>query len=291
MAQSSTGGMFNATYTKVVNTVLVLIESSLCLIVGMLPLVLALFLLPGGGYWPLFLLAAWLSTPGLAALFAIFRDQPVLFSSNATVRAKVWTDHESEPDFPPDWISAPYVPTDATVAFIKPYFRAWKRLALRTLAVGAFFWLLEFCLVYDILMAARFSWGAALVPVLVIVAAMCLEALMVALILAAEYPKARYWALIKNGFLLSVRRIPTTLLTVVALAGYVWALWTWTLQVLVFATGIAAYLVYAAANWQANLMFVQMAKESGDPRIMDMYRGKDKEEKHSWFSSTRDYQS
>ena len=287
------GQQFQGTYNTVVNTVLVLLESSLCAIVGMLPLVLVAFLINDFNYWPTYVVAAALSMPGLAALFAMFRDQPMLFSANASTRARVWFEHMGDRNFPPDWIAEPYVRPDTSVAFIKPYFRAYRRVFLRALAVGAAFWALVFCLIYDMFIMVQLSWGAALVPVLVVVAAMALQSMMVALVLVVEYPKAKYLSVLKNGVILAVRRVPVLLLTVVALAGYVWGLFTWSIAVLVFATGIAAYLVWASANWQASLMFEQLARESGDKRIIDMYQasGSKPSAFGSFFKGTSDYQS
>ena len=260
---------FNRTYSTIVNTLIVIIEASLCLIVGALPLVVVAFAVNNFDYWALYIVAAALSMPGMAALFAIFRDQPTLLSMNASMRTQVWLDNESDPDFPPEWIAAPYVYPDASVLFIKSYFKAYARLFKRSLGIGVFYWFLVFCFGYDILIVLQLS--GFVVPMLVICILMALQSMMVSLVLAVEYPKAKYVQLLKNGFLLSVRRIPVLLLTLVALGGYAWALFTWTIPVLVFASGIAAYVVWACANWQASVLFSSMAMESGDKRIIDMY--------------------
>ena len=156
------------------------------------------------------------------------------------MRTQVWLDNESDPDFPPEWIAAPYVYPDASVLFIKSYFKAYARLFKRSLGIGVFYWFLVFCFGYDILIVLQLSGGGFVVPMLVICILMALQSMMVSLVLAVEYPKAKYVQLLKNGFLLSVRRIPVLLLTLVALGGYAWALFTWTIPVLVFASGIAA---------------------------------------------------
>ena len=270
---------------------MVIIEASLCLIVGALPLVVVAFAVNDFDYWALYIVAAALSMPGIAALFAIFRDQPTLLSMNASVRTQVWLDNESDPDFPPEWIAAPYVYPDASVMFIKSYFKAYARLVKRSLGIGVFYWFLVFCFGYDILIVLQLSWGGFIVPMLVICILMALQSMMVSLVLAVEYPKAKYVQLLKNGFLLSVRRIPVLLLTLVALGGYAWALFTWTIPVLVFASGIAAYVVWACANWQASVLFSSMAMERGDKRIIDMYHATHNSaaSKSSWFRGTKDY--
>lgn len=282
---------FNRTYSTIVNTLMVIIEASLCLIVGALPLVVVAFAVNDFDYWALYIVAAALSMPGIAALFAIFRDQPTLLSMNASVRTQVWLDNESDPDFPPEWIAAPYVYPDASVMFIKSYFKAYARLVKRSLGIGVFYWFLVFCFGYDILIVLQLSWGGFIVPMLVICILMALQSMMVSLVLAVEYPKAKYVQLLKNGFLLSVRRIPVLLLTLVALGGYAWALFTWTIPVLVFASGIAAYVVWACANWQASVLFSSMAMERGDKRIIDMYHATHNSaaSKSSWFRGTKDY--
>ena len=282
---------FNRTYSTIVNTVIVIIEASLCLIVGALPLVVVAFAVNNFDYWALYIVAAALSMPGMAALFAIFRDQPTLLSMNASMRTQVWLDNESDPDFPPEWIAAPYVYPDASVLFIKSYFKAYARLFKRSLGIGVFYWFLVFCFGYDILIVLQLSGGGFVVPMLVICILMALQSMMVSLVLAVEYPKAKYVQLLKNGFLLSVRRIPVLLLTLVALGGYAWALFTWTIPVLVFASGIAAYVVWACANWQASVLFSSMAMESGDKRIIDMHHAtrNSAASKSSWFRGTKDY--
>lgn len=282
---------FNRTYSTIVNTVIVIIEASLCLIVGALPLVVVAFAVNNFDYWALYIVAAALSMPGMAALFAIFRDQPTLLSMNASMRTQVWLDNESDPDFPPEWIAAPYVYPDASVLFIKSYFKAYARLFKRSLGIGVFYWFLVFCFGYDILIVLQLSGGGFVVPMLVICILMALQSMMVSLVLAVEYPKAKYVQLLKNGFLLSVRRIPVLLLTLVALGGYAWALFTWTIPVRVFASGIAAYVVWACANWQASVLFSSMAMESGDKRIIDMYHAtrNSAASKSSWFRGTKDY--
>ena len=282
---------FNRTYSTIANTLMVIIEASLCLIVGALPLVVVAFAVNDFDYWALYIVAAALSMPGIAALFAIFRDQPTLLSMNASVRTQVWLDNESDPDFPPEWIAAPYVYPDASVMFIKSYFKAYARLFKRSLGIGVFYWFLVFCFGYDILIVLQLSWGGFIVPMLVICILMELQSMMVSLVLAVEYPKAKYVQLLKNGFLLSVRRLPVLLLTLVALGGYAWALFTWTIPVLVFASGIAAYVVWACANWQASVLFSSMAMESGDKRIIDMYHATHNSaaSKSSWFRGTKDY--
>lgn len=282
---------FNRTYSTIANTLMVIIEASLCLIVGALPLVVVAFAVNDFDYWALYIVAAALSMPGMAALFAIFRDQPTLLSMNASMRTQVWLDNESDPDFPPEWIAAPYVYPDASVLFIKSYFKAYARLFKRSLGIGVFYWFLVFCFGYDILIVLQLSGGGFVVPMLVICILMALQSMMVSLVLAVEYPKAKYVQLLKNGFLLSVRRIPVLLLTLVALGGYAWALFTWTIPVLVFASGIAAYVVWACANWQASVLFSSMAMESGDKRIIDMYHAtrNSAASKSSWFRGTKDY--
>lgn len=166
---------FNRTYSTIVNTLIVIIEASLCLIVGALPLVVVAFAVNNFDYWALYIVAAALSMPGMAALFAIFRDQPTLLSMNASMRTQVWLDNESDPDFPPEWIAAPYVYPDASVLFIKSYFKAYARLFKRSLGIGVFYWFLVFCFGYDILIVLQLSGGGFVVPMLVICILMALQ--------------------------------------------------------------------------------------------------------------------
>ena len=62
---------FNRTYSTIVNTLIVIIEASLCLIVGALPLVVVAFAVNNFDYWALYIVAAALSMPGMAALLRV----------------------------------------------------------------------------------------------------------------------------------------------------------------------------------------------------------------------------
>lgn len=296
----STAG-FQSTYAMVVNTIVVALQASICLIVGMSPLVLALFTINDFGYWPVLLLAAAASTPAIAAIFAVFRDQPVLMTPHSATRIGIWNSRgssrkdehvhgENAGSALPDWIAAPYICPDTSVFIFGAFCRAYGRLFVRSMAVGLLIWGVEFCLLYDIFVVSKWEWGMALNMALGVCAAMVLQALLVSLILVVEYPKARFFAVVRNGILLSVRRIPVMLIMVVAIVGYAWALSMWMIPVLVFATGLVAYIVWATARWQATLLFERMAKESGDKRLMELYRSDNHATRtQSWFKGLSDY--
>ncbi|WP_317642705.1 hypothetical protein [Bombiscardovia apis] len=104
-----------------------------------------------------------------------------------------------------------------------------------------------------------------------------------------EYPKAHWWPTLKNAFLLSVRRIYMLPIGMLALGGYSWGLSKSPILVALLGTGIMWYVAWASARWQANRLFVQMAQESGDKRVIDMYGGVSASAKPS-FSSFKDMQ-
>lgn len=274
MAQRKSAKRFlNAqTMMGLVNSIYVLIMSGWCVLVGALPLTLVLLLIHDLQYWPTFVVAAALSAPGIAALFAVFRDHPALFARNAAVRASIIDDNADDPAFPPDWIAEAYVPVDTMVMVIRPYFRAYAKVFARSLLMGLTFGAAIFLLLYDVqIMLQLGRVGAALVPVLLVMVVLLVQSLLLSLVLVVEYPKARYLSLIKGSVLLCVRRFWVTILTAVLLFAYWWGVAENPLMVVVLFTGLIVYIVWASVRWQAQVMMKQMAIDSGDRRIMAMY--------------------
>ncbi|BDR52390.1 hypothetical protein KIM372_02970 [Bombiscardovia nodaiensis] len=271
-----------------VGSIYVLLIAGWCAIVGTLPMGLVLFFVHDPSYYPLYLLAAWLSAPGLAALFAIFRDQPSLASWNAALRQQLAVEKTQGWQLP-EWIAPPYVNPDDTNALIRPYFRAWWHLAWRSWLLALPFGLVAFACIYNAQIAGVLGWGSLAMPIALVLLALLLQASLIALILLVEYPKAHWWPTLKNALILSVRRIYMLPISLLALAGYGWGMTQSPILVSLLATGISWYVIWASARWQANKLFVQMAQESGDKRIVDMYGGK-QQHSGSTLSSLKDVQ-
>ena len=132
--------------------------------------------------------------------------------------------------------------------------------------------IIAFALVYDLQIAAVVSWGGLLWPLIVVCLVLLVQTAFVSLVLVVEYPKAVIRRLLVNALLLSVRRFYMLLVSILALAGYVWGLLRSPILVALLGTGLIWYLIWAAARWQAQPFFLQMAKESHDPVIESMYR-------------------
>ena len=271
MASSFSKQTFNKTFTTVANSVYLMLMAGWLTLIAALPLTICFIARIPVTYYPTYAAALALSAPGFAALFAIFRDQPTLNSRDAELRIKLAEDYAADPNFPPDWIAAPYVPSDRSVAIVKPFFRAYARNFLRSLAVGFSFALLAFAFGYDIQITQQFSWGAVLMPVLLVCIVLFLQAYFVGLVIVVEYPKAKWFSIMKSSVLLSIRRWWALLIAIAVMVGFVWGVMWNPILVLFLGTGLIMFIEYSTARWQAQILFAQMARESGDKRIRDMY--------------------
>ncbi|MBT1162656.1 MULTISPECIES: hypothetical protein [Bifidobacterium] len=269
-------------FMHIVNSVVVMILAGICCLIAALPLVIVMLVVNDLNYWPLYFAAAGLSSPAVAALYAMFRDHPALLARGSRVRVKRMLEAEvaradgGHPDgevaaFPPDWIAGLYVRQDVAVAMFRPYFRAYARLFPRALAAGASCALVGFALVYNIALFTQFPWGVYVTPALAVCLVFLFAAFSIAMVLIVEYPKARYLSVMRNAVTLCIRRAYILFITAVALVAYGYGLFHWTLLMMVFGTGVLWYLIWGASRWQAQRLFTQMAAESGDPRIVEMY--------------------
>ncbi|OXN00139.1 hypothetical protein Tam10B_1613 [Bifidobacterium vansinderenii] len=287
--QSSSSSNFAGTFLTVANSIFVILALGWCTLVGMLPLLLVSGFVHDVTYYPLYLTALALSAPGIAALFAVFRDQPTLFSGNSALRAKVWQDHADEKDFPPDWIAQPYVDPNHNAAVIKPYFRAYARVFKRSLAMGFTFAVLAFCFLYNMQIFAQMPFGVYVTPMLAVCLVFLAQALLIALVLVVEYPKAKWLVTLKNAVMLSVRRFYMIFVSGIVLGAFGFALVTWSpILFLLLGTGVVGYMLWASARWQADKLFVLMANESKDKRIIDMYSAQSRG--NNFFNAQSDWQ-
>lgn len=79
-----------------------------------------------------------------------------------------------------------------------------------------------------------------------------LMALMTSLELAVEFPKAKFSALLRNGLLLAVFKLPITLGLAVVVGIYVWGVAHYPLPVLMLMTGLVGYLIWVGARSQSK---------------------------------------
>lgn len=275
-------------FLAVANVVYMLLAMSVLTLAGCFPLLLAFVLVPDFGFYPLLLAAAALCAPGIAASFAIFRDHPVFQTSSRSDALSALADADSDADGDadsdagnnadsdvdnglPDWIAPTYVRSDVSVAVFRPYARAYVRLFWRALIVGVTFGMIEFVALYDAQLLMQVSWGQLLVPMLLVVAVISVEAELLALNLVVEFPKARWGALLRNGYLFCVRRMLMLIVNLACLGVYGWGVMRSPILVAVLATGVLAFVVWAGVRWQSQPLALAMARESGDRRLVALY--------------------
>ncbi|MBW3093311.1 hypothetical protein KIH79_10350 [Bifidobacterium sp. 82T10] len=79
-------------FMRIVNSVTVILLAGICSLIASLPLVIVALVVNDLNYWPLYLAAAAVSSPAVAALYAMFRDHPALSSHASRVRIKLMTE-------------------------------------------------------------------------------------------------------------------------------------------------------------------------------------------------------
>lgn len=255
-------------FLTVANVVYLLLAMSVLTVAGCAPLALAFVLAPGVWFYPL-LLAGWaLSAPGIAAAFAIFRDHPVFQTSS---RRDALSALDDAAVGLPEWIAAPYVPSDVAVAVFRPYARAYLRLFPRALAVGVTFGMIEFLALYDAQLLMQVGWGQLLVPLMLVVAVISVEAELVALNLMVEFPQSKWRSLLRNGYLFGLRRLVMFIVNVAVVAVYCWGLTRSPILVAVLATGVLSFIVWAGVRWQSQPLALAMAREVRDRHLVALY--------------------
>ena len=273
----------------ITNSIAVVLGAGCCSLLGMLPLAAVLIFLRDPQYYPTYLLAAVLSAPGLAALFAIYRDHPGLSSASARTRRQALDSMTERGHALPDWIAKPYVDSGTVYGFFRAYWRAYKVLALRSWGTWLPLGIVAFALIYDLQLASQISWGQIMLFPILVCLLLLLQAGLVSLVLLVEYPRARIRKVLINGLLLSVRRWYMLVLSLAVLAGYAWGLMRSPILVALLGTGLIWYLVWAAVRWQADPFFRQMARESKDPDVQAMYGLPEAGGKGSSFTALQDY--
>ena len=273
----------------ITNSIAVVLGAGCCSLLGMLPLAAVLIFLRDPQYYPTYLLAAVLSAPGLAALFAIYRDHPGLSSASARARRQALDSMTERGYALPDWIAKPYVDPGTVCGFFRAYWRAYMVLALRSWGTWLPLGIVAFALIYDLQIASQISWGQIMLFPILVCLLLLVQTGLVSLVLLVEYPRARIRKVLVNGLLLSVRRWYMLVLSLAVLAGYVWGLMRSPILVALLATGLIWYLIWAAVRWQTDPFFRQMSRESGDPGIEAMYGLPDADAKGFSFTALQDH--
>lgn len=241
-------------FFPIVDAVYVMLALSVCVLMGCASLLVVCFLpFPVAETCPWLCVALALSAPGIAAAFAIYRDHPVLRPSHfAGMESGAEKASYSSGEIVPEWAAAPYVEADSGVAVFRPFFAAYVKLWKRSLALGAVSGTLLFVLSYDARLLAQVSWGIYVMVLACAIGVIALMALMTSLELAVEFPKAKFSALLRNGLLLAVFKLPITLGLTVVVGTYMWGVAHYPLPVLVLMTGLVGYLIWVGARSQSK---------------------------------------
>jgi uncharacterized membrane protein YesL len=241
-------------FFPIVDAVYVMLALSVCVLAGCAPLLVVCFLpFPVAETYPWLCVALALSAPGVGAAFAIYRDHPVLRPSHFVgVETGAEKESSSSGQGVPEWVAAPYVEESSGVAVFRPFFAAYAKLWKRSLPLGSAFGALLFVLTYDARLLMQVRWGIYVMVLACAIDVIALIALMVSLELAVEFPKAKFSALLRNGLLLAVFKLPITLGIAGVVGGYMWGVAHYPLPILVLMTGLVGYLIWVGARSQSK---------------------------------------
>lgn len=252
------------TILSIGNTIYVIICVGISTLIGCSPLVAALFFAHNWASWPLWVIAFWLSTPGLAAAFAVFRDAPVLQPHGDMNR---YANYEKLPI----WVAQPYVPLTKSAAVWRPYFSAYGHLFKRAIIASSIFIAVMALFTEDIQIMKNIPHGFIAVPFLIVSLVLLLQMTFNALMLIVEYPCSHYTSIWRNCLMLSVRKLWIPISSVIVLIGYGYGLAGKALIVLPLATGFVLYIVFALTRWQSRILMDRLAKESNDHNVRRFY--------------------
>lgn len=192
---------------------------------------------------PTFLGALWLCSPGIAAAFCTFRDLPGLEvlqrgereTYPRAVKAGVISDsHWDDGEF---------------LAIVKPYFRAWRRYAMRALFISGIILGITLICVVDVSLAAKMPYGNYLAPFFVGLALLSFVCWPIGLVAITELPKARWWAILRTSLVQAVRCWYLSILTLIFLVALGASLAVQPILAAVFALGPILYVIWANSRW------------------------------------------
>lgn len=228
-------------WTTIGDFVFSAIRLNLAVAIGCLPVVAILVLaVEPLRAFPTLIFAAWLSAPGLAACFSAFRDAPGFSSGLGT--------HEDLSDSPA--IYARFWEVDDT-SILRPFFRAYRELFVRSLLTSALPLGLAMVLAVDAAWLMQTGVGRGLVPALLLVASVCLVDWLISLAFVTELREDSRWQIVKAAAYCSLRKWYLSLITLMVLAllaaGIVYA----PIPMLGIAASLALYLTWANCRWSA----------------------------------------
>ena len=224
--------------------------------VSCLPLVVAL-VAPADplSSFPVVLFGAFLSSPGIAATFAAFRDMPAFEIGPEALRD----------GFSTSSVSAPAHWEEGDTAVFRPFLRAWRSLAVRSLAVAALPLGLALVLGVDGVWAANRvddlgTMGGGVAAMLAVLVVFCLSVWLIALVFVTELRGGTWHVVVRAAAACAARKWYLSLFSVVVLSVLVGGLMLQPILVLVLAASLAFYLMWANARWSALPVLRSTAK-------------------------------
>ena len=172
------------TYATVFSAVYLALVTNILLVVGCLPLLVVLLTTDTGASWPLVAALVPVTTPAVAAAFAVFSAYSA----------------------------------DATVGVIRTFVRSWRTVFRRAAALGA----LAAAVLVVLGVDARAAWGRPVgtwaVPALGMLTVLVVATGLLGLVALAEAPRARLRDVLRASVFLAVRRWYLTLASLFVLA-------------------------------------------------------------------------
>ncbi|GAA2078592.1 DUF624 domain-containing protein [Microbacterium hatanonis] len=147
-----------------------------------LPVVVLLMTTDPAVSWPWIALTAPLAAPALTAMFRVFRDSG-----------------------------------DGSSAVVRPYLRAWLLVWRRSMITGLLITAVLVVLAVDVRMLSDTPFSVITVPALLVLAFVALAAGLLALVAVSEEPTARLRDVLRASLVLSVRRWPFSIVSIVVL--------------------------------------------------------------------------
>jgi len=223
------------------------VRLNVAIAVSCLPLI-AMLVLPADPLrtFPAILAGAFLSSPGLAATFAAMRDMPGFEVGPGSL-------HDELSDSPA--MAQRYWEEEDT-SVLGPFFRAWRALGARSLKVSALPLGLALVLSVDAVWAANQpsvlgAWGGLLAPMMIVLAAFCLPVWVIALVFVTELNGGSWRVVVRAAAACAARTWYLSLFSIAVLVVYCGGLMLQPILVLVLASSLAFYLVWANSRWSA----------------------------------------
>lgn len=234
-------GVSSSMWLQIGDFVFAAIRLNLAAVIACLPLVAILVLaIEPVRAFPTLIVAAWLSSPGLAACFAAFRDAPG-FSAGPGC-------HE---DLSGSTAGAARFWAYGDVSIARPFARAYRRLFARSLSVSALPAGLALLLAVDAAWLASTDTLHALVPAMIVAISICMLDWVIGLVFVTELAMGSWWQIVKAAAVCAVRKWYLSIVTLVVLALLAAGVVHSPLPVLAIAASLALYLVWANCRWSA----------------------------------------